>query len=140
MTNDEILVFYQYDRLATQPSDLWHCALSLPVEDDDGSFNSAQDNNDANGNSNSYIDYFNTTTNNNTERSSSHLRVNDASTTITTSSSSSRESFDIRALIVFDEVIDYANDRFHPERVRPVLSIEESGCFCDEQAFKKRTQ
>merc|ERR1719491_2613077 len=27
MTKDECLLFLQYDRLLSQPSDLWHCAL-----------------------------------------------------------------------------------------------------------------
>ncbi len=93
MTSNEILVFYQYDRLATQPSDLWHCAISVGSD----SFK------------------------------------NDESTGV----AAPRESFDIRALVVFDEIIDENNDRFHPNRIKPVLSFEESGCFCDEQAEKR---
>ena len=50
-----------------------------------------------------------------------------------------RKSFDIRAFIVFDEEVSSIDDRFSPERTRPMLSFEESGCFCDEQAAK-RTQ
>jgi len=50
-----------------------------------------------------------------------------------------RKSFDIRAFIVFDEEVSSRSDRFSPERSRPILSFEESGCFCDEQAAK-RTQ
>ena len=48
-----------------------------------------------------------------------------------------RKSFDIRALIVFDDEVSDNNDRFSPERTRPVLSFEESGCFCDKQAAKR---
>ncbi len=50
-----------------------------------------------------------------------------------------RKSFDIRAFIVFEEEVPSNNDRFSPDRIRPILSFEESGCFCDEQA-EKRTQ
>jgi hypothetical protein len=96
MTGDEVLVFYQYDRLATQPSDLWHCAIS--VEED---------------------------------------HVEKHSNIFVKGRNVPRESFDIRALIVFDEIVQSDEDRFHPERVRPVLSFEESGCFCDEQAIKR---
>jgi len=99
MTGDEVLVFYQYDRLATQPSDLWHCAIS--VEED-------------------------------------HARDDEEDSNIVVKGRYvPRESFDIRALIVFDEIVQSDEDRFHPERVRPVLSFEESGRFCDEQAIKR---
>mmetsp|Transcript_8194 Transcript_8194/g.11791 ORF Transcript_8194/g.11791 Transcript_8194/m.11791 type:complete len:383 (-) Transcript_8194:208-1356(-) len=50
-----------------------------------------------------------------------------------------RESLDIRAFIVFDEEVSSHTDRFSSDRSRPILSLEESGCFCDEQAAK-RTQ
>ena len=93
MTSDEVLVFYQYDRSVTQPSDLWHFAIS--IED-----NRAQ-----------------------------HAEA--------ISKKSPRESFGILALVVFDEIVDKDKDRFHPVRLRPVLSFEESGCFCDEQAEKR---
>ena len=86
-------MFYQYDRSVTQPSDLWHFAIS--IED-----NRAQ-----------------------------HAEA--------ISKKSPRESFDILALVVFDEIVDKDKDRFHPVRLRPVLSFEESGCFCDEQAEKR---
>ena len=99
MTSDELLVFYQYDRLATQPSDLWHCAIS--VDDKYAS------------NINEKLDLDSNRTH------------------------APRESFDIRALVVFDEIVQHNKDRFRPERVRPVLSFEESGCFCDEQAMKR---
>uniref|UniRef100_A0A6U9W4J5 Uncharacterized protein n=1 Tax=Pseudo-nitzschia australis TaxID=44445 RepID=A0A6U9W4J5_9STRA len=111
MTNDELLVFYQYDRSVTQPSDLWHCAISI---DDSRDHEKGVCPN---------IDSFSKNA-----RGSSPVRVH-----------SPRESFDIRALIVFDEIIPPDKDRFHSERLRPVLSLEESGCFCDEQALA-RTQ
>ena len=96
MTSNEILVFYQYDRLATQPSDLWHCAISVNDVYE-------QDNEEI-----SKIDSKGAT--------------------------APRESFDIRALVVFDEIVDEDKDRYHPNRLKPVLSFEDSGCFCDEQA------
>ena len=61
-----------------------------------------------------------------------------------------RASFDIRAFVIFEEKIHTAsdldndedvslnNDRFRPDRLRPMLSFEESGCFCDDQAAKRR--
>ncbi len=98
MASDEVLIFYQYDRLVTQPSDLWHCAISVKEND------RARD----------------------TEAVSSRK-----------GQKVPRESFDIRALVVFDDVVDEEKDRFQPDRVRPVLSFEESGCFCDEQAEKR---
>ena len=93
-TRDEVIVFYQYDRLITQPSDLWHCAVSL--EDDEI------------GKDNSHNGQV-----------------------------LPRESFDIRALIVFDEIVPQDVDRYTPSRQMPLLSFEESGCFCDEQAEKR---
>ena len=45
-----------------------------------------------------------------------------------------RKSFDIRAFIVLNETVPDEFDRFSPDRTRPILSFEESGCFCDEQA------
>jgi hypothetical protein len=47
-------------------------------------------------------------------------------------------SFDIRALIVLNEDVPEELDRYRDGRTRPVLSFEESGCFCDQQAEKKR--
>ncbi len=102
MTHNEVLVFYQYDRLVTQPSDLWHCAISI--------------------------------------NENQHDRAADTETiskTCRKRQTSQRESFDIRALVVFDEVVDESKDRFQQDRLRPVLSFEESGCFCDEQAEKR---
>jgi hypothetical protein len=49
-----------------------------------------------------------------------------------------RESFDVRMLIVLDEEIEPDVDRYRPSRTRPILSLDESGCFCDEQAEKRQ--
>lgn len=51
-----------------------------------------------------------------------------------------RKSFDVRAFVVFDELVPNELDRFHPERIRPNLSFEESSCFCDEQALRKKQE
>lgn len=48
-----------------------------------------------------------------------------------------RRSFDIRALIILDESVPEELDRYEEGRTRPVLTFEESGCFCDEQATKR---
>jgi hypothetical protein len=98
MTNDECLIFLQYDRLATQTSDLWHTALTNYIEiKQDGKF---QD---------------------------------DVVCEI-----EPRKSFDVRAFIVFDELVPLELDRLHPNRLRPGLTFDESGCFCDEQSAKRR--
>lgn len=89
VTSKEVIAFYQYDRLVTQPSDLWHCSLSI---------NDRFDKN-----------------------------------------ASKRESFDIRALIVLNEEVPSELDRFDSTRMRPFLSLEQSGCFCEEQALKRST-
>lgn len=86
-TAGEVIVFYQYDRVRNQPSDLWHCAIMVEEKASDSVLHG-------------------------------------------------RKSFDIRAFIVLDEEV-FENDRFVPERTRPILSFEESGCFCDEQAVKR---
>lgn len=88
MTQDECLVFLQYDRLRSIPSDVWHCAL--PSVD-----------------------------------------------SISTNLIPSRKSFDIRAFVVFEEKIPVELDRYNHARVRPLLNLEESGCFCDEQGEKR---
>ncbi|KAL7467519.1 hypothetical protein ACHAXS_007782 [Conticribra weissflogii] len=49
-----------------------------------------------------------------------------------------RRSFDVRALVVFDDIIPKELDRYCDDRPRPVLTLEESGCFCDEQAEKRK--
>lgn len=49
-----------------------------------------------------------------------------------------RKSFDIRALILLDEDVPAEADRYRSGRTRPVLSFEESGIFCDEQAKKRK--
>lgn len=51
-----------------------------------------------------------------------------------------RKSFDIRALIVLDEFVPEEFDRFSSDRTRPVLTFEESGCFCDEQAANRNEE
>jgi hypothetical protein len=86
---DEVILFYQYDRDRSQPSDLWHCAIELEVE---------------------------------------------------ATESTLRRSFDIRAFILFDSEVSNSNDRYAPGRTRPILSFEQSGCFCDEQAAKRMSE
>ena len=49
-----------------------------------------------------------------------------------------RKSFDIRVLIVLNEDVPDELDRYKQRRTRPVLSFEESGCFCDEQAEQRK--
>ena len=50
-----------------------------------------------------------------------------------------RMSFDCRALVVFEnEMVPKDIDRYCEDRLRPSLTLEESGCFCDEQADKRR--
>lgn len=83
-TKDEVIIFYQYDRLSTQVSDLWHCALPIKHEN-----------------------------------------------------CPKRKSFDVRMLIVLDEQVPLNYDRYNEERIKPMLNLEESGCFCDEQAEKR---
>ena len=51
-----------------------------------------------------------------------------------------RRSFDIRAFILFDSKVSNNNDRYAPGRTRPILSFEESGCFCDDQAAKRMSE
>ena len=105
-TQDEVIAFYQYDRVISQPSDLWHCAVSL-VQKQRSSDDADDD------------DYDGI----NMENDDLLLPP--------------RTSFDIRAFIVLDENVPVELDRFTPSRSRPILSFEESGCFCDEQAAKK---
>ena len=45
-----------------------------------------------------------------------------------------RLSFDIRALVIFEDTVPPIADRYGPDRLRPLISLEESGCFCDVQA------
>mmetsp|Transcript_4134 Transcript_4134/g.9379 ORF Transcript_4134/g.9379 Transcript_4134/m.9379 type:complete len:451 (-) Transcript_4134:749-2101(-) len=51
---------------------------------------------------------------------------------------SSRTSFDCRALVIYDEIVPAELDRYCKDRLKPVLSFEESGCFCDSQAEERR--
>ena len=54
--------------------------------------------------------------------------------------SSPRMSFDCRALVVFaNEMVSKDIDRYCDDRLRPSLTLEESGCFCDEQADKRKS-
>ena len=84
-TNDEVILFYQYDRNALQISDLFHCAISTSDKIGEG-----------------------------------------------------RKSFDIRALVLLNEDVPEELDRYKDCRTRPALSFDESGCFCDEQAEKRK--
>ena len=88
MTPHELLVFKQYDRDGSYPSDIWHCALK----------------------------------------------------SIADPSSPPRESFDIRAFVLFATTVDPKKDRFSADRVRPILDYEASGEFCDAQAEKRRAE
>ena len=45
-----------------------------------------------------------------------------------------RRSFDVRALVVFEETVQPENDRFAEDRTRPTLARQESECFCEAQA------
>jgi hypothetical protein len=49
-----------------------------------------------------------------------------------------RISFDIRALIILHEEVPEDLDRYSESRTRHVLTLEESGCFSDEQAEKRK--
>lgn len=51
-----------------------------------------------------------------------------------------RRSFDIRALVVFDENVPEELDRFGLNRIRPKLTMEESECFCEKQGEDRRKQ
>ncbi|KAL7546338.1 hypothetical protein ACHAWF_009673 [Thalassiosira exigua] len=93
---DEAIAFYQYDRDARQPSDLYHCAVSLH---DDPLSVATED----------------------------------------VPPGSPRRSFDVRAFVVLDEAVPANFDRYGSERTRPKLTLEESGCFCDEQAAERRS-
>lgn len=100
VTKDEVIVFYQYDRLVTQPSDLWHCAISTmsTVTNDDYLSQSFQEQTVAR-----------------------------------------RKSFDVRALVVLDEEITSDElDRFRSTRTNSLLTLDESACFCQQQADARR--
>ncbi|CAJ1938920.1 unnamed protein product [Cylindrotheca closterium] len=52
-----------------------------------------------------------------------------------------RESFDIRCLLVFDEEVPLEQDRFQrANRLSSLLSLEESGCFCEGQFEERRRE
>lgn len=48
-----------------------------------------------------------------------------------------RESLDVRAFCVFDTVVPTGLDRYGENRIRPNLSLQESECFCTEQAHQR---
>ena len=104
---DEILFFCQYDRDGSWPSDLWHCALTKYLP----SSSAAAAGGGGSGGS-----------------CSSHPPF-------------SRESFDIRCFIVFDQQVPEKQDRYNRGRggrkIESKLTMEESGCFCENQ-FKVR--
>jgi hypothetical protein len=85
MMPNEILLFCQYDRDVTWPSDLWHCSLTRHNE----------------------RDY------------------------------PSRESFDLRCFIVFNNAVPLDQDRYKVDRMSSLLTLEESGCFCEDQFVKR---
>jgi hypothetical protein len=49
----------------------------------------------------------------------------------------SRESFDLRCFIVFDEAVPPDQDRYKVDRMSSLLTLEESGCFCEDQFVKR---
>lgn len=55
-------------------------------------------------------------------------------------SSPPRKSFDVRALVVLNETVPEELDRYSANRIRPVLTFEESGCFCDRQAESRNKE
>lgn len=85
MNKDEVLLFCQYDRDVSRPSDLWHCALTHTGDP----------------------------------------------------SAASRSSFDVRCFIVFDDMVPEKCDRYSDDRLASLLTQEESGCFCDQQAERR---
>jgi len=105
MTKDEVLLFCQYDRDASKPSDLWHCALLKEFQ---------QSNDD-------------------------HNNRPDAIAAVTTAGN--RKSFDVRALVIFDEVVppEQHRDRFRTTRTRPFMTQLQSADFCSDQARRRRT-
>lgn len=59
------------------------------------------------------------------------------------STSIPRRSLDVRALVLFEEVVPPTMDRLAVDRIRPSLSRRESECFCREQAdqyLQKRSE
>jgi hypothetical protein len=85
MTNEEVLLFCQYDRDVTRPSDLWHCALTNTGDP----------------------------------------------------TAESRTSFDVRCFIIFDESLPADCDRYGENRLASLLTLDQSGCFCDDQAARR---
>ena len=54
------------------------------------------------------------------------------------SSAPSRSSLDVRCFVIFDEIVSVEHDRFGENRLSSLLTQEESGCFCDKQAERRR--
>ncbi|KAL3932229.1 MAG: hypothetical protein SGBAC_010947 [Bacillariaceae sp.] len=53
----------------------------------------------------------------------------------------SRESFDIRCLLVFEEEVSLDRDRFqHANRPSSLLTLKESGCFCEGQFDERQKE
>mmetsp|Transcript_25923 Transcript_25923/g.29656 ORF Transcript_25923/g.29656 Transcript_25923/m.29656 type:complete len:364 (+) Transcript_25923:55-1146(+) len=50
---------------------------------------------------------------------------------------SDRQSLDIRALCIFKDTVSDELNRYHDKRPRAKLSLEESECFCTEQAKER---
>ena len=49
-----------------------------------------------------------------------------------------RKSLDLRALIVLKERVPKQWDRYREDRIRPILTLEESGEFCDAQGAARK--
>eukprot|EP00977_Amphora_coffeiformis_P014677 scaffold4162_cov162-Amphora_coffeaeformis.AAC.10 len=52
----------------------------------------------------------------------------------------SRDSFDLRIFVIFDEVVPRERDRFSEDRMRCLLDQEGSGCFCNEQEERRKAE
>lgn len=52
----------------------------------------------------------------------------------------SRNSVDIRMFVIFDEIVPRERDRFSEDRMRCLLDQESSGCFCNEQEEKRKSE
>merc|ERR1712071_73598 len=138
MMDEECLIFKQYDRYISltssnermeqkhkyvlkSTSDLWHCAIhpeNIPKND--------------------WNEYCHDNSEDNDKPSS--LSSSSSSSPSSSSSSSPRSSFDIRLLVVFDEILSPECDRFllsRKKNMRPLLTHAESECFCDEQEQKR---
>jgi hypothetical protein len=109
MTHEECLLFLQYDRDVRVTSDIFHCALTLTPQQ--------QQQHDQQHDNDQLL----------FEQSKPQPQPQQSQPP------PPRQSFDIRAFIVFEEKVDPKFDRYRSDRVRPFLSLEESGCFCESQ-------